>query len=179
MWKLLFRLTGWKIRCNVKLPDKCVICVAPHTSNLDFILGILAYRSMGRKANFLMKSFWFFFPLKYVLKALGGIPVVRKGAHGSLTSSVIDSFDHSDYLNLAVTPEGTRSATSKWKTGFLVIAREAKVPIILAALNFPDKGIEFMEEYRPGPDIEKDMEEIKRFYSDKAAFARKPDQFRI
>ena len=48
--------------------DKCVICVAPHTSNWDFILGLFAYKSLGREANFLMKEFWFFFPLNILLR---------------------------------------------------------------------------------------------------------------
>ncbi len=58
---------------------RSVICVAPHTSNWDFVLGKLAYASVGRKAGFLMKESWFFFPLGYFFRAMGGIPVPRKG----------------------------------------------------------------------------------------------------
>ena len=69
---------GWKFVVNIPPVNKCVICVAPHTSNWDFIMGELASRSVGMKAKFLMKDAWFFFPLKYLLKALGGIPVSRR-----------------------------------------------------------------------------------------------------
>ena len=74
----ILKLFGWKV--DITVPDfpKCIICVAPHTSNWDFILGELAIRSVGRRAGFLMKSSWFFFPLGYFFRAIGGIPVERK-----------------------------------------------------------------------------------------------------
>lgn len=189
IWRALFRLTGWKIDCRVNLPDKCVICVAPHTSNLDFLLGLAAYESMGRKANFLMKKFWFFFPLKYLLKAFGGIPVDRKrrnrsqfsGRYGdkrpSLTSEIVKMFHDYSYLNLAVTPEGTRSANKDWKTGFIVIARDAGVPILLAGLDYKTKTIVFDSFLIPGSDIAADLREVKNFYSDKKDWAKYPNKF--
>ncbi len=182
IWNTLFRLTGWKIDCKVCLPDKCVICVAPHTSNLDFLLGLTAYKAMGRKANFLMKKFWFFFPLKYLLNALGGIPVNRRPTDArdkrhSLTASIIEKFKHSAYLNLAVTPEGTRSANAKWKTGFLTIAKGAGVPVLLAGLDYRTKTIVFDSFIFPGPDIDEDLRRVKNFYADKKDWAKYPDKF--
>ena len=75
--QLLLKIAGWTV--DVTVPDypKCIICVAPHTSNWDFILGKLAYGAVGRKAGFLMKSSWFFFPLGCIFRAIGGIPVSR------------------------------------------------------------------------------------------------------
>ena len=110
-WGRILHFFGWKVDITAPRRDKCVICVAPHTSNWDFILGLLAYKSLGRKANFLMKEFWFFFPLKYLLKGLGGIPVPSKKTGRSLTQSVIEDFRSRNYMNLAVTPEGTRDAS--------------------------------------------------------------------
>ena len=76
---------------EITVPDypKAIICVAPHTSNWDFIVGELAIRSVGRKAGFMMKSSWFFFPLGYLLKAIGGIPVVRSGKKSSLVDAIV------------------------------------------------------------------------------------------
>ncbi|MDE6294686.1 MAG: acyltransferase, partial [Muribaculaceae bacterium] len=74
IWGSLLKMFGWSVDITVARRDKCVICVAPHTSNYDFILGLAAYRSLGREANFLMKKFWFFFPLSILLKHFGGIP---------------------------------------------------------------------------------------------------------
>ena len=74
----ILRLFGWKVVCSVPDYPKCIICVAPHTSNWDFILGKLAYWSLGRQAGFLIKQEWFFFPMNLIFKAFGGIPVKRR-----------------------------------------------------------------------------------------------------
>ena len=103
VWGRLLKLFHWKVDITAPRRDKCVICVAPHTSNWDFILGLLAYKSLGREANFLMKKFWFFFPLKYLLRSLGGIPVPPKRSSGtSLTEQVISDFKSRDSYICAI-----------------------------------------------------------------------------
>lgn len=179
LWKKILEWSGWKFSVDVELPDKCVICVAPHTSNWDFILGLCAYRSIGRKANFLMKSSWFFFPLGALFRSLGGIPVVRKGGKGSLTANVVERFNKSEYINLAVTPEGTRSATDHWHTGFLYIAVGAKVPVLLAVIDYKKKEILISEKYNPTGDVDTDMAAIKSYYSKYTNAARYPEKFQI
>ena len=178
LWGKILKFAGWHVDITAPRRDKCVICVAPHTSNWDFILGIFAYKSLGREANFLMKDFWFFFPLKYLLRALGGIPVQRKKHGGSLTDSVINLFRTHSYVNLAVTPEGTRSLTEKWKTGFLYIAYGAGVPIQLGVIDYKHKDIIIKEEYQPTGDVDTDMRNIRRFYSDYGYAARYPEKFK-
>lgn len=175
----LLRIFGWKFHVGVTLPDKCVICVAPHTSNWDFILGLIAYRSIGRDANFLMKDFWFFWPMKYLLKALGGIPVYRRRKDGpSLTAQVIQRFNEASYLNLAVTPEGTRSVTDKWKTGFLYIAIGAKVPVCLGVIDYKRKLISIDDMFTPTGDVEADLRFVRAYYAAHAQDAAKyPSKF--
>jgi 1-acyl-sn-glycerol-3-phosphate acyltransferase len=77
IYHFILCLLGWRMR----LPDfdvpRSVICVAPHTSNLDFFLGKLYYGAVGLRASFLMKREWFFFPMGYIFRWLGGIPVDR------------------------------------------------------------------------------------------------------
>lgn len=179
IWKEYLKITGWTVDITVPHRDKCVICVAPHTSNLDFLLGVAAYYSRGWKANFLMKKFWFFFPLGYLLKALGGIPVDRgNGKKGSLTDSVIRLFESEPYVNLAVTPEGTRSLTNRWRTGFLYIAYGAKVPIQLGVLDYHEKKIIIREEYSPTGNVDADMEYIRSYYRQFPLAARYPSKFK-
>lgn len=175
--KALLRLSGWKV--DVTVPDypKCIICVAPHTSNWDFVLCELAYSSIGRKAGFLMKESWFFFPLGYIFKALGGIPVSRKHKGGNLTSAIVEKFNSTDRMTIAITPEGTRSLTSNWHTGFLRIAREANVPILLAVIDGGTKTLRLNRTFIPGDDIEADMKTIKDFYSTVTAIY--PDKFTV
>lgn len=176
VWGYCLKLAGWHVEITAPRRDKCVICVAPHTSNWDFIVGLAAYRSLGRKANFLMKKFWFFFPLKYLMKALGGIPVDTKGGRG-LTESIIERFKTSTYLNLAVTPEGTRSLQPEWHTGFLRIAYGAGVPVQLGVIDFSDKRIIIREEIHPTGDLEKDLADVKNYYSQFRNAARYPEKF--
>lgn len=177
VWAVLLRCAGWTVDISAPRRDKCVICVAPHTSNWDFILGIAAYRSLGRKANFLMKEFWFFFPLKYVLKALGGIPVPQKRGNESLTKVIVDMFKTSHYVNLAITPEGTRSRKEKWRTGFLYIASDANVPIQLGIIDYQNKIIKINDEFHPSGDIDADMAFVKKYYSFYSQAAKYPDKF--
>ena len=176
IWGRLLKLAGWSVDITTPYREKVVICVAPHTPNWDFIMGLLAYRSLGRKANFLMKKFWFFFPLKYLMKALGGIPVNTEKSQ-SLTSLIIEDFRKRDYLNLAVTPEGSRSPVEKWKTGFLTIAFNAKVPVQLGVIDFKNKKVIIQEEFYPTGNNESDLKEIRKYYSGFKHAALYPEKF--
>lgn len=169
---------GWKVEIQTPRRDKCVICVAPHTSNWDFILGLFAYKSLGREANFLMKDFWFFFPMKYLLKAFGGIPVSRKSKRRSLTELLIDMFKSRPYMNLAVTPEGSRSLIDRWHTGFLYIAYGADLPVHLGVIDYKNKIIMIEKEYIPSGNLERDMNNIRAYYSQYADVACYPDKFK-
>ena len=175
-WGFFLKCFGWKTDITVPYRDKAVICVAPHTSNWDFLMGLLAYRSMGRKASFLMKEFWFFFPLKYLFFALGGIPVPEKSKK-SLTTSIIEDFQKRKKLNLAVTPEGSRSAVQQWRTGFLTIAYNAGVPIQLGVIDFKNKLVFIKKEFTPTGNTEKDLAEIRRYYSNFQYAAKYPEKF--
>ena len=174
--KIILRLFGWKVQCTVPDYPKCIICVAPHTSNWDFVLGKLAYWSLGRQAGFLIKESWFFFPMNLIFKALGGIPVPRRRG-SSLTDVLIDKFNASTRMSLAITPEGTRARVSEWRTGFLRIAYGAKVPIVLAAIDAAKKQIYLDRTYQPTGDIEVDMAAIKDYYKDMTGI--KPENFTI
>lgn len=177
IWGQVLKFIGWRVEISAPRREKCVICVVPHTSNWDFILGLAAYKSLGREANFLMKNFWFFFPLGVLLKRLGGIPVNRKSHTGSLTQQIIEDFRCRPYINLAVTPEGTRSANPKWKTGFLYIAIGAKVPIQLGLIDYQNKRIIIKDEIFPSGNIDEDLYKVKSYYEFTGELAKYPDKF--
>lgn len=161
----ILRLFGWRI-VNV-LPDvpKCVIAVAPHTSNLDFVMGKLAYTALGRNAKFLIKKEWFVFPLSIIFRALGGIPVTRN-KNTSMTDALAEEFRRRDKLQIAVTPEGTRKKVSEWKKGFYFIALKADVPILLAGLDYREKEIVFLDMFYPTGNLDEDMAVIQGYYKD-------------
>lgn len=173
--KIILKMAGWKVEITIPDVPKSIICVAPHTSNWDFILGKLAYASIGRKAGFLMKSTWFFFPLGCLFKAMGGIPVVRDGKQFSLVDYITELYKKKERLTLAITPEGTRKATSKWRTGFLRIALNADVPIFLGILDYKNKLIIVKDEFIPSGNIEDDLKRVKDYY--KGYKGKYPDKF--
>ncbi|MDE5903280.1 MAG: 1-acyl-sn-glycerol-3-phosphate acyltransferase [Muribaculaceae bacterium] len=180
IWSLMLRLCGWDVRMRAPRRAKCVICVAPHTSNWDFIIGLAAYRSLGRTANFLMKESWFFWPLKYLLHHYGGIPVRSKRKSGvPLTQQIVADFNRLDYMNLAITPEGTRSAQPEWHTGIVRIAYEAKVPIQIGLIDFRLKEVTIDGEFNPTGDFEKDIQMLKAYYYGYDDAARYPDKFAL
>ncbi|MGN0187364.1 MAG: lysophospholipid acyltransferase family protein [Paludibacteraceae bacterium] len=165
---------GWQINNKAELPDKCVVCIAPHTSNWDFVLGLLFRQALGVNIAFLMKKEWFRFPLGGVMRRCGGIPVDRS-RHASLTDQTAAVFARHDHFYVAITPEGTRSYTRCWKRGFYVIAQKAQVPIMLAYIDYAKKELGFGRLFEPTNDIEADMKAIKCFY--KNVVAKKPNQF--
>lgn len=173
--KLILKIFGWTVDITVPDYPKCIICVAPHTSNWDFVIGKLAYNAVGRKAGFLMKDTWFFFPMGTIFRAMGGVPVSRKHRGPSLVEQLIARYKETDKLVLAITPEGTRSKTTTWHTGFLRIAQGAGVPIVLGAFDFSKKTVEIKERFEPTGDIEADMRAIKNFY--KSYSGKYPDKF--
>ena len=161
--RLIFRKMGWQVEMTVPYRDKCIICVAPHTSNWDFIIAELYYHSIGRTAGFLMKKEWFFWPMGVLFRSMGGIPVERN-RHVSLTDRVAEAAMKADRFELAVTPEGTRSLATKWKRGFYFIALKAGVPIQLYAIDYKNKRIVCTKELVPAGDVEADMRLIMDYY---------------
>ena len=173
---IYFRLLGWKMNVSVPDYDKCIVCAAPHTTNLDLFIGKLFYGSWGRKTSFMMKKEWFFFPLGIFFKAVGGIPVNR-GRKTSLVDQMVSVFNNSKRFHLAITPEGTRKANPNWKKGFYYIAAKANVPIVLVGIDYPSKTITATKAIIPSGDMEKDLREIKLYY--KGFTGKHPENFSI
>jgi 1-acyl-sn-glycerol-3-phosphate acyltransferase len=176
IFSFLFRLTGWKAVLNEAIPSKCVLCVAPHTSNWDFILGIIFYLSTEGALRFLIKKEWFFFPVNMVFKSLGGIPVDRK-RKTSVSEQMVALFRANEYFRLAITPEGTRGKCGKWKTGFYYIALTAGVPITLAYIDYSRRELGVIKNFYPAGNVERDIGEIKQCY--RHIRAKHPEKFII
>ena len=159
---------------NTPPVPKSIICIAPHTSNWDFLVGEFAIHAVGLKAGFLMKDTWFFFPLKYLLRALGGIPVAQH-KRTAVSSSVVKEFQNRETLHIGITPEGTRSPNPHWHRGFIHIAKEAGVPIILAYIDYKTRTVCLDRFFEPSGDIEQDIISVKHYY--KNFTGRHPEKF--
>jgi 1-acyl-sn-glycerol-3-phosphate acyltransferase len=172
MFKLIFKLGGWKI--THFLPDeikKCVIIVAPHTSNWDFIYGMGALKYMHLNQRFAIKKEWIRFPFKRLMTSSGALPIDRnpknpldekKGA----VDAMADLFENRKDLRLIITPEGTRSRVEKWKTGFYYVAFKANVPIALGYLNYGKRECGIDKLIYPTGDFKTDMKQIMDFYKE-------------
>lgn len=166
--KALLKMMGWKLGPIGEYVPKCVICVAPHTSNWDFILGKLFYLSIGREASFLIKKEWFFFPFNLFFNWIGGVPVDRS-KKTSVTDQMVEEFNKREQFHLAVTPEGTRKRTEEWKKGFYYIALNAKVPILLAYFDYGKKEVGIKGLFYPTGDVTEDINKIRSYYNDVTA----------
>lgn len=162
----LFKLLGWKVIDQRPAGlRQCIYVVAPHTSNWDFPLGILA-RSIGRleNARYLAKKELFKPPFGWIFKVTGGVPVDRgKSAH--IVDQVAGYFRTVPDFAIGIAPEGTRKYVAKWKTGFWHIARKAEVPLILTSFDYGRKEVIFREPYMVGDDVEKEMAWIQNYFT--------------
>ena len=165
---LLYKRLGWKKDVAFELPEKYIICLAPHTSNWDMILGM--------KCNFLMKKEWFFWPLGPIFHRMGGIPVWRS-KHTSMTDNLAEEAKKRESFGLCITPEGTRSLNPDWKKGFYFIALKAGLPIYLYGVDFQRRLIQCNKVVIPSGDVDKDMREIKLYFKDFKG--KKPEKFTI
>lgn len=112
-----------------------------------------------------MKKEWFFWPLGFIFRAIGGIPVNR-GRRNSLVEQMVDACNKNEVFHLAITPEGTRKANPNWKKGFYHIAMKAGIPVVVIGIDYKRKLITCEKELFPSGDIEKDMREIKLYLKD-------------
>lgn len=171
------RIKGWKtaeaIPPSVK---KCVVIAAPHTSNWDFVYSLGAAHIMGVRLRYLAKKELFSFPLGWVMRATGGIPVIRS-RNTKLVDTIIQLFRTNDVLTLMIPAEGTRKRVEKWKSGFYHVALGAGVPVYLAYLDYEKKIAGFGKEVVMSGDRERDAAVIRDFYKDKVA--RYPELFNL
>lgn len=182
IYKLLLKLTGWKIE-NTLPPDlkKCIVLAAPHTSNWDFYYAMAFLSILKINSRYTIKKEWMQFPFSLITKPLGGIAIDRSPRHlgekrRSLIDVMVELFNNNKELVIIITPEGTRSKVDKWKAGFYHIALKANVPIVLGYIDYAKKQAGTGMIIYPG-NYEEDMRTIMNFY--KNIQGKRPEQFAI
>ena len=151
---------------------KYVLIVAPHTSNWDFVLFVLAVSVLRLKPSVLIKSTLFVGPLGWFLRYCGAIPVNRSQAN-SLVNYIAAIYQEREDFVLIVTPEGTRSANANWKRGFHHVARAAHVPILIVYVDSVKKTIGIEGVMEPSDDVDSDLLKLKRFFDTKSGLKPK------
>ena len=161
---VILRIIGWETKGKEISHQRFVLIAAPHTSNWDFPLMLLVILKLKLEIFWMGKDTLFPFPFAGLMRWLGGIPINRAASHNVVRETVRQYRDNKELVVL-IPPEGTRSKVTKWKTGFYHIANLAKVPVLLGYVDFKNREAGFVDFFYPTGDLEKDMEEIRKFYA--------------
>jgi len=170
----ILNLFGWKVEGGIP-PElkKYVVIAAPHTSALDFPLGLFARGSLGEDIKYIGKKSLFKQPFGGLMRKLGGYPVDRSKSQ-NFVQSVVDIFDRHDRFAIALAPEGTRKKVDKFRTGFYYIAKGARIPIIFVTFDYATRVVTFdPEPFYPTEDAEADLKYIWQYY--KGVQGRNPE----
>ena len=180
MWRTfcgwLLKAMGWTVGEPVVPEDKCIILGVPHTSAWDFVISYLYYTSVGGKPYCMIKKEFFWGPLGWLLRKMGGLPVDRKNA-ASLVLSTIKEMKKRPIAHLALAPEGTRKAVRRWKTGFHTIAREVGCPVYLGYFDWGTKRVGRGQKVELTDDARADMARIQQMYEDMHLKGKHPELY--
>lgn len=172
--RLVLRTLGWRVMGTMPDLPKFIIIAAPHTSNWDFPLGILAKAAMGLGVSFFGKDTLFRGPLGWFMRWQGGKPVDRQAPHG-VVAETIRIVRESPHFVLAIAPEGTRKRVREWKSGFYHLAHGAGIPIVPAHLDFGRREVRFSAPFWPTGDAERDIAAIRAGY--RGTEGRRPELY--
>lgn len=168
----LLRLFGWKTVLVWPPEPKGIIVVFPHTSNWDFIVGMLFRVGHDLPANWIGKAEMFPGPFRGLLKRLGGIPVDRSRATG-FVDAMVQEFAQRDWIWVGIAPEGTRSRTERLKSGFYKLALAADIPVAFGYIDYGTRTVGIDTYVRFTGDEERDLDVMRRFYAGKRG--RRPE----
>ncbi|BDW10722.1 acyltransferase [Polynucleobacter sp. SHI8] len=163
----ILKLLGWQIHFDGLPGNHGILIVYPHTSNVDFFIGILTKWAIGIPVNYLAKDSLFKIPLVgWWLKRVGGIPVVRSSPQGYV-EELANEMQSKEYFWLVITPEGTRKKTPGWRSGFYRLALLTGYPVGFAYLDYAKKEVGVTEFAYLQGDESLDMSLIRQHYQEK------------
>jgi 1-acyl-sn-glycerol-3-phosphate acyltransferase len=162
--RTLLRMGGWRLLFDGLPAAQGVAIVYPHTSNWDFLLGLLAKWGIGMPVTFWGKESLFRIPvLGRWMRWLGGVPVDRSRSHGivaAMADTLRSARADGRFLWLALSPEGTRAATDGWRSGFYHVAVAAQVPLGLVCFDYARREVGFRRFLQLSGDVAADMAAI-------------------
>ncbi len=158
------RLAGWRVVFDGLPAAQGVAIAYPHTSNWDFVVGILAKWAIGLPATFWGKDSLFRVPVFGAwLRWLGGVPVDRgnaRGIVGQMADALTQARADGRFLWLVLAPEGTRSPGEGWRSGFYHVATAAQVPLALIFFDYERRELGFRRFLQLSGDPAADMAAI-------------------
>lgn len=160
---LILRIMGWRLTGATPDAPKFVIAAAPHTSNMDGLLLLIAAFAMGLDQHWILKHTLFKGIWGPILRWTGAISVNRRQA-GGMVQQVMTQFEQRAQFVVIVSPEGTRNRTETWKSGFHRIAARAQVPVCLGFIDYKLRRVGFGPSFTPSDDYRQDLETMSGFY---------------
>ncbi|PZQ88089.1 MAG: acyl-phosphate glycerol 3-phosphate acyltransferase [Leifsonia xyli] len=167
--RLFWAASRWKLVTEPAPNRPTVLIGAPHTSNWDFVFMLaiawrlrMNFRWLGKKSLF---RGW----RGPLMRGLGGIPVDRADP-ARVVGEVLERIRSGEVFGLVVTPDGTRSNTGHWKSGFYRIAREAELPVTLGYVDRTTMTTGLGPTIELSGVVSDDMDRIRAFYADKAGY---------
>lgn len=176
--RALLRLAGWQLVFDGLPAKQGVAIVYPHTSNWDFVVGLLAKWALGFPVTFWGKDSLFRIPLfGRWMRWVGGVPVDRANAQGivgQMAQALQDARRDDRFLWLALAPEGTRRLTEGWRSGFYHVTVQAQVPLALVFMDYGRRRVGMERFMRLSGDAVADFAAITQAYG--VVTGRRPGQ---
>lgn len=160
----MLNLIGWHVYFKPLPGPHGIAVVYPHTSNIDFFVGLLAKWAVGLQFRWLAKDSLFRGVMGVVMRYWGGVAVDRSAPQGAIRRLAEDMLA-SKWFWLAITPEGTRSYRPHWKSGFYRIALAARVPVLLVSIDYGRKIVDVTHSITLSGDEAADMAAIAAVYA--------------
>ena len=167
--RAFFSLSRWTLETQPAPERPTVLIGAPHTSNWDFVLMLGISWGLGMDVRWLGKDSLFKGWRGPIMRSLGGIGVDRS-APSQVVGELVSQMQSEGPIGLVVTPDGTRSGHTHWKSGFYRIAREAEMPVTLGYVDRTTMTTGLGPTIDLTGDVAHDMERIRAFYADKAGY---------
>jgi 1-acyl-sn-glycerol-3-phosphate acyltransferase len=167
--RFVLKLLGWKLLDLPQRPPKAVVIAYPHTSNWDFPVTLLTLAALPYGAQWVAKDTLFRGILGPIMRALGGVPVNRRERTG-FVERVAEEFRHRENFHLIIATEGTRRLQAGWKSGFYRIALAAKVPVIMAVVDYGKREAGLLASIELTGDESADMARIATCYEGRRGY---------
>jgi 1-acyl-sn-glycerol-3-phosphate acyltransferase len=166
--RMVLRAAGWRVEYAEPPGPRGIIIVYPHTSNWDFVVGLLAKWAIGLPLRFVGKESLFRgftgATLGRLMRLWGGRPVDRHRASGAV-EQLAQLMASEPWFWLALSPEGTRRQQDHLRSGFYHLALTMQVPVGLAFIDYGRKAVGVRDYVRMSGDADADLTLLRRYYA--------------
>ena len=174
--RILLKILGYKITTNFPDVQKSIMVFAPHTSYWDAAIGKLVMKVWGVPHRFLGKKELFRFPMGFLMRLFGVIPIRGLKGHNSIYDAV-NVLNKEERMHLVICPEGGFAPTERWNPGFYYMAVKANVPVVVACIDFGLKEAGIKGVISDLSDKDKVYQQLAEMY--RGVTARHPECFML